>query len=197
MPNPAVFTQEIFYPDTLRKTTLPIALDLEYMQDRIRTHRAIHTRLLSIADGELFEAAVTLLEMFKIVLVPEVIQPSDTSGDVPCYVDHMKVEISPENKLAVVNITIMQIRDGHYQPYEFEGKYFFNTLQNGYIVSIWDVECDKTVYVQHNSSVYLQQNEEIIPYFAPNPDALRYCESFPIPTLMRLYVMDALRTLDF
>lgn len=197
MPNPAVFTQEIFYPDNPQKTSLSIALDLEYMQDRIRTHRAINTRSLSINNGELFEAAVTLLEMFKIILVPEVIRSSDTDVNVQCYVDHMKVNISPEDNFAVVNITIMQIRNGHYQPYEFEGKYFYKDTCNGYILSIWDVEHDRTVYVQHDSSIYLQQNGENIPYFAPNPNALRYCEAFPIPTLMRLYVTDALQVLDF
>ncbi|MCM1230265.1 MAG: hypothetical protein NC489_09030 [Ruminococcus flavefaciens] len=179
--------------------------DLMYLQDHIRTCRAINTRTIDSRRGKYYESAICLLDAFNHIMCtgigltpvsceveirPDCDHPS-TSIVFECehmagyrYDEHMQMEQVLHKYQVIMLYCNTDCINGHVGYYCIG----LSNMETGEYASIGTIPLSEVAdpnATGHSSEMC----------FTANPDALRYCECFPTPAILKKMVLDAWNTI--
>lgn len=194
------FTYNESYPIKAKKpsffgpTCTFSSMDLVYLQDHIRTYRAVRTTDIDGAKGKYYDAAITMLDAFsifmqagydnitpvecKIIILPDTITEVSFELEVIdnlVYDQSMDIEIKSHRA-----IFRMQYQNNNCAE-DIPGCYTveMTNLQSGVRITVGDAQYSKVVE-------HVMRGTEDDLCFVANRDALRYCECFPSPCIFKM-----------
>lgn len=170
--------------------------DITYLQERVRTFRAIHTAEIDGACGKYYDAAIAMIDVFDCIMRSGLginprkctirINPGQ-STTICVDVDHVSNIIydsamNPSPNIQKYGITMYYTNAGMNPGYAGLYTLVIMGYDTGTLVSVGD----HSVKDVTNSSVIIGDK-----CFLASPDALRYCECFPTPSALRVMVNKA------
>lgn len=178
--------------------------DLTYLQDHIKTFRALHTDEIDLVHGRYYEAAVSLIDAFGVFLTTDIgFNPTSShvsiqSGESTKVSFKCNVGRNVYNGSHCDHIIHQYTIDMHYSAANIRNEYsgyYFITITN-------EADGDENMFADIGSvrlgnvlkvPTPQWENRMCIPV---SPDALRYCECFPTPATFRSMIIDAWRTIN-